>query len=204
MSSKTQMHGSGESYRGIVPVRPPHEGLGGPQEVAEGRPWTKENEGQSHSCRTPSRGSEPSGLDLVRQTSVATIRGKNRVREQRQHGSVRGVSGNRHPYRDQRRTSGRCEARTEVRACKLVKGFGRVGHRRVTLSHVSCTPSSNRTCGFPASGSPTIFSRRHAPQARQMAHPSHHLVQPTPFIQEPIVPALPSGPPTALMLASEP
>src|SRR5271166_2470192 len=95
-------------------------------------------------------------------------------------------------------------ARTEVPASKLVKGFGRVGHRRVTLSHVSCTPSSNRTCGFPASGSPTIFSRRHAPQARQMAHPSHHLVQPTPFIQEPIVPALPSGPPTALMLASEP
>jgi hypothetical protein len=27
-------------------------------------------------------------------------------------------------------------------------GFGRVGHRRVTLSHVSCTPSSNWTCGF--------------------------------------------------------
>ena len=30
-----------------------------------------------------------------------TIQGKNRVREQRQHGSVRGVPGNRHPYRDQ-------------------------------------------------------------------------------------------------------
>ena len=29
-----------------------------------------------------------------------TIQGKNRVREQRQHGSVRGVPGNRHPYRD--------------------------------------------------------------------------------------------------------
>jgi hypothetical protein len=25
---------------------------------------------------------------------------------------------------------------------KLAKGFGRVGHRRVTLSHVSCAPSS--------------------------------------------------------------
>ena len=33
---------------------------------------------------------------------------------------------------------------------------GRVGHRRVALSHVSCTPSSNRTCGLPASGSPII------------------------------------------------
>jgi hypothetical protein len=31
-----------------------------------------------------------------------TIQGKNRVREQRQHGSVRGVPGNRHPYRDRR------------------------------------------------------------------------------------------------------
>src|ERR1035438_5979731 len=26
---------------------------------------------------------------------------------------------------------------------------GRVGHRRATISHVSCFPSSNRTCGFP-------------------------------------------------------
>src|SRR5271157_116144 len=122
MSYKTQMHGSGESYRGIVPVKPPHEGLGGPQEVAEGRPWTKENEGQSHSCRTPSRGSEPSGLDLVRQTSVATIRGKNRVREQRQHGSVRGVSGNRHPYRDQGRTSVRPAGRQSRKINDLRSG----------------------------------------------------------------------------------
>jgi hypothetical protein len=34
-----------------------------------------------------------------------TIQGKNRVREQRQHGSVRGVPGNRHPYRDPCRDS---------------------------------------------------------------------------------------------------
>src|ERR1035441_1246440 len=69
MSYKTQMHGSGESYRGIVPARQPNEGQGGPQEVAEGRPRTKEYEGQSYSCRTPSRGSAPSGLDLVRQAA---------------------------------------------------------------------------------------------------------------------------------------
>src|SRR5271166_6407811 len=72
------------------------------------------------------------------------------------------------------------------------------------MSHVSCTPSSNWTCGFPASSSPTIFFRRRAPQARQMAHPSYHLIQPTPFIQELIVPVLPGGPPTALVFASEP
>ena len=80
----------------------------------------------------------------------------------------------------------------------------RVGHRRVALSHVSCAPSSNGTCGFPASSSPTTFFRRRAPQARQMAHSPYHLIQPTPFVQELIVPMLPSRPPTALVLASEP
>jgi hypothetical protein len=32
--------------------------------------------------------------------STPNIQGKNRVREQRSHGSVRGVSSNRHLYRD--------------------------------------------------------------------------------------------------------
>ena len=83
-------------------------------------------------------------------------------------------------------------------------GFGRVGHRRVAQSHVSCAPSSNWTCGFPASSSPTIFFRRRAPQTGQVTHSPYHLVQPAAFIQELIVPALPSRPPTALMFASEP
>ena len=86
----------------------------------------------------------------------------------------------------------------------IAKGCGRVGHRRVALSHVSSAPSSNWTCGFPASSSPTIFIRRRAPQAGQMAHSAYHWVQPTPFIQELIVPALPGGPPDALVFASEP
>src|SRR5580704_16966260 len=30
------------------------------------------------------------------------------------------------------------------------------------MSHVPCAPSSNWTCGFPASSSPIIFFRRHA------------------------------------------
>ena len=50
----------------------------------------------------------------------------------------------------------------------LGKGFGRVGHRRVALPHVSCAPSSNWTREFPASSSPTIFFRRRAPQAGQV------------------------------------
>src|SRR5262249_6836425 len=91
-----------------------------------------------------------------------------------------------------------------ILSLSIAKGCGRVGHRRVALSYVSCTPSSNWTCGFPASSSPTIFFRQRAPQARQMAHSPYHLVQPTPFIQELIVPVLPSRPPTALVFASEP
>ena len=86
----------------------------------------------------------------------------------------------------------------------IAKGCGRVGHRRVALSHVSCAPSSNWTCGFPASSSPTIFFRRRAPQAGQVTHSPYHLVQPAAFVQELIVPALPSRPPTTLMFASEP
>jgi hypothetical protein len=48
MSDKTQRQGSGESYRGIVPTKPPNEGLGGPQEAGEGRARSKENQGPSY------------------------------------------------------------------------------------------------------------------------------------------------------------
>jgi RNA-directed DNA polymerase len=69
MSYKAQVNGGGESNSGIVPTKQPNEGLGRPQEVVEGRPLTKENRGKPHSCRTPSRGDEPSGLDRVRQAA---------------------------------------------------------------------------------------------------------------------------------------
>ena len=45
MSYKAQMHGGGESYSGIVSAKQPNEGRGGPQEVVERRPLTKENTG---------------------------------------------------------------------------------------------------------------------------------------------------------------
>jgi len=35
MSYKTQMHGGGESYSGIVPAKRSNEGLGGPKGTAE-------------------------------------------------------------------------------------------------------------------------------------------------------------------------
>src|SRR5712691_3750575 len=69
MSYKTQMHGGGESSGGIVPTKHRNEDLGRSQEGVEGRPLTEENAGQLNSCRTPSRESEPSGLDRVRQAA---------------------------------------------------------------------------------------------------------------------------------------
>src|SRR5579859_145562 len=83
-------------------------------------------------------------------------------------------------------------------------GLCRVGRRRAAMSHVSCTPSSNRTCGFPASGSPIIFFRRLAPQSFQVAHLSHHLVQPASVMKEVIPPSFLGSPPGALVLSSEP
>jgi len=69
MSYKTQMNGGGESHSGIVPAKQPNEGRGGPKEVVEGRPLTKENTEEPNSCRTPRRGSELSGLDRVREAA---------------------------------------------------------------------------------------------------------------------------------------
>jgi hypothetical protein len=63
------MNGSGESYGGIVPTNRSNEGQGGPKEIVEGRPPTKKNTEQLNSSRTPSRSSEPSGLDRVRQAA---------------------------------------------------------------------------------------------------------------------------------------
>ena len=69
MSGKSLAHGQGESYRGIVPTKQPNKGGEPPAEVAEGRPWTKENTPQSNPLRTPSRESGPSGLERVRETA---------------------------------------------------------------------------------------------------------------------------------------
>ncbi len=63
------MHGDGESYWGIVPTKQPNKSGEPLAEVAEGRPWTEENRLQPNSCRTPSRVSEPSGLERVREAA---------------------------------------------------------------------------------------------------------------------------------------
>ncbi len=69
MSNKPHMHGDRESHSGIVPSKRSNEGTGGPKEIVEGRPLTKENAGEPNPYRTPSRESGPSGLDRVRQAA---------------------------------------------------------------------------------------------------------------------------------------
>jgi hypothetical protein len=59
------------------------------------------------------------------------IQGRNRVRELRQHGSVRGVSGNRHPYRDPWDIR-RCGCGSAV--CRLERAASRVERRRLSKS----------------------------------------------------------------------
>ena len=69
MSDKAHMHGDRESHSGIVPTKRSNEGRGGPQEIVEGRPLTKENAEEPNPNRTPSREIGPSGLDRVRQAA---------------------------------------------------------------------------------------------------------------------------------------
>ena len=69
MSYKTHVHGDRESHSGIVPTKRSNEGQGGPKEIVEGRPLTKENAEEPNPRRTPSRDSGPSGLDRVRQAA---------------------------------------------------------------------------------------------------------------------------------------
>jgi RNA-directed DNA polymerase len=69
MSDKSHVNGEGESHSGIVPTKRSNEGRGGPKEIVEGRPLTKENAEEPNPYRTPSRESGPSGLDRVRQAA---------------------------------------------------------------------------------------------------------------------------------------
>jgi hypothetical protein len=69
MSYKTHVNGGREWHSGIVPTKRSNESRGGPKEIVEGRPLTKENAEESNPYRTPSRESGPSGLDRVRQAA---------------------------------------------------------------------------------------------------------------------------------------
>ena len=69
MSDKSLVHGSGESYGGIVLAKQPNQSGQPPAEVVEGRPQAKENTQETNPCRTPSRSSGPSGLARVREAA---------------------------------------------------------------------------------------------------------------------------------------
>jgi RNA-directed DNA polymerase len=69
MSYKTHMHGSGESYSGVVPAKQPNKSGRPPAEVVEGRPLTKENTEQPNRSRTPSREIGSNGMDRVREAA---------------------------------------------------------------------------------------------------------------------------------------
>ena len=69
MSRKSSMHGSGESYSGVVPTKQPNKSEPTPAEVVEGRPLTKENTQEPNPYRTPSRESGPSGRERVREAA---------------------------------------------------------------------------------------------------------------------------------------
>src|SRR5450759_2301139 len=69
MSDKSHAHGEGEAHSGIVRTKRSNEGRGGPEELVEGRPLSKENAEEANPYRTPSRESGPSGLDRVRRAA---------------------------------------------------------------------------------------------------------------------------------------
>ncbi len=94
------MHAAEGSDSGVVPMNQPNKGGRPPAEAGEGRPEIKENIAQSNTRPTQSGASVSQGLSGVRQRSTPLIHDKSRMREFRSYGSVRGVPGNRHPYRD--------------------------------------------------------------------------------------------------------
>jgi hypothetical protein len=99
------MHDTRESDNGIVPQKPSNQEQQCSREGVEGRPLTKGNTYQSPAARTQSRGPASRGLGRVRQAAkiralTPDTRGRSRMREIRSYGSVRGVPGNRHSYRN--------------------------------------------------------------------------------------------------------
>src|SRR6266516_3326289 len=97
------MHGHEKSDSARVAVKPANKVERSAAEPAEPRAETKGNVGQQSTRRTQRRISVSQMLARIRQHIVAVdTRGGNRMRESCTYGSVRGVRGNSHPYRDRR------------------------------------------------------------------------------------------------------
>ena len=97
------MHGHEKSRSAIVAVKPTNKAERSAAELVERRPGTKGNVDQQRTRRTQRRISVSQMLARIRQHIVAVdTQGGNRMRESCTYGSVRGVRGNSHPYRDRR------------------------------------------------------------------------------------------------------
>ena len=100
----TYRHAGQESDSGVVPMKGSNKEGQPTAESLEGRPETKENDRQRHMRPTQCGTRMSQGLKGVRLGRLLAltpfIQGKSRMRETRSYGSVRGVPGDRHPYRD--------------------------------------------------------------------------------------------------------
>ena len=95
------MHGHQKSRSAIVAVKPTNKAERSAAELVERRAETKGNADQQRTRRTQRRISVSKMLARIRQHIVAVdTQGGNRMRESCTYGSVRGVRGNSHPYRD--------------------------------------------------------------------------------------------------------
>ena len=95
------MHGHEKSRSAIVAVKPTNKAERSAAESVERRAETKGNVDQQRTRRTQRRISVSQMLARIRQHIVAVdTQGGNRMRESCTYGSVRGVRGNSHPYRD--------------------------------------------------------------------------------------------------------
>jgi hypothetical protein len=94
------MYGLEKSDSAIRAKKPANKAGQPVAEWAEQRAGTKGNTGQPHTRRTQSRDSVSQGLDRVRHRLPSNTRGRSRMPELGTYGSVRGVPGNGHPYRD--------------------------------------------------------------------------------------------------------
>src|ERR1700731_3358027 len=98
------MHGHEKSRSAIVAVKPTNKAERSAAESVERRAETKGNVDQQRTRRTQRRISVSQMLARIRQHIVAVdTQGGNRMRESCTYGSVRGVRGNSHPYRDRER-----------------------------------------------------------------------------------------------------
>src|SRR6516225_8995148 len=97
------MHDWEKSDSAIVAVKPPNKAGVPVAEAVEPRAGTKGNADQQSTYRTQSRKRVIQALSRVRQTtaSPSNTQGRSRMLELGSSGSVRGVSSNGHPYRDQ-------------------------------------------------------------------------------------------------------